>query len=60
MESKERDTNELTHKTETDPQTQRTDLWSPRGRQMQEGSIGNLGLASQTATDRTHKQSPTL
>ena len=26
------DTNELTYKRETDSQTQRTDLWLPRGR----------------------------
>ena len=35
------ETNELIYKTETDSQTQRTDLWLPRGREW----IGSLGLA---------------
>ena len=46
------DTNELIYETETDSQTQRTDLWLPRGRGVEgagqgggEGWIGNLGLA---------------
>ena len=34
------DTNEPTYETETDPQTQRTDLWLPRG----EGWWGREGL----------------
>ena len=38
-------TNELIYKTETDSQTQRTDLWLPRGRGVGEGWIGSLGLA---------------
>ena len=29
---KEKDTDELTHKTQTDPQTQTTSLWSPNGK----------------------------
>ena len=37
-------TNELLYKTETDSQTQRTDLWLPRGRG-REGWTGRLGLA---------------
>ena len=37
------DTNELIYKTETD--SQRTDLWLPRGRGMGEGWSGSLGLA---------------
>ena len=39
------DTNELIYETETDSQTQRTDMWLPRGRQDGEGWIGCLGLA---------------
>ena len=31
VESEKNDTNELIYETETDPQTQRTDLWLPRG-----------------------------
>lgn len=31
MESEKKDTNELTDKTETDPQTLNTDLWLPTG-----------------------------
>ena len=38
-------TNELINETETDSQTQRTDLWLSRGKGMQEGWIGSLGLA---------------
>ena len=37
------DTHDLIYKTETDPQTQRTDLWLPRERG--EGWIGSLRLA---------------
>ena len=39
------DTNELIYETETDSQTQKTDLWLPRGRAVLEGWIGSLGLA---------------
>ena len=39
------DTNELTYETDTDSQTQRTDMWLPRGRAVGEGWIGRLGLA---------------
>ena len=39
------DTNELIEETETDSQTQRTDLWLPRGSGVGEGWIGSLGLA---------------
>ena len=38
-------TNELVYETEAGSQTQRTDLWLPRGREVREGSIGNLELA---------------
>ena len=38
-------TNEHICKTETDLQTQRLDVWFPRGRRMGEGMIGSLGLA---------------
>jgi len=37
------DTNEPIN--ETDSQTQRTDLWLPRGRGKGKGQIGRLGLA---------------
>ena len=39
------DTNELIYETETDSQTQKTDLWLPRGRGAGEGWSGSLGLA---------------
>ena len=39
------DTNEHIYKTETDSQTQRTDLWLPRVRKIGEGWIGSLALA---------------
>ena len=40
------DTNELTYKTERDSQTQRTDLWLPKGREgVGEGRTGSWGLA---------------
>ena len=38
------DTNEPNYETETDSQTQRTDLSLPRGREVGEGWIGSLGL----------------
>ena len=38
------DTNELTYETETDSQTQRTDLSLPRGVEVGEGWSGSLGL----------------
>ena len=31
------DTNELTYETETDSQTQRSDLWLPRGKKWRDG-----------------------
>ena len=37
-------TNELIYKTETDSQTQRTDLWFPRGSAVGEGRTASLGL----------------
>ena len=39
------DTNEPIYKTETDSQSERTDLWLPRGRGVGEGRTGSLGLA---------------
>ena len=36
------DTNELIYETKTD--SQRTDLWLPRGRGVREGWIGSMGL----------------
>ena len=39
------DTNELIYKTETESQTERVDLYLPRGRGMGEGWSGSIGLA---------------
>ena len=39
------DTNELIYETGTDSQTQRTDLWLPRGRRVGEGWTESMGLA---------------
>ena len=39
------DTNELIYETETDSQTQRTDLELPREREVGERRTGSLGLA---------------
>ena len=38
-------TNEAIYRTETDTQTQRSDLWLPRGGEGGEGRLGSLGLA---------------
>ena len=40
VELKINDTNALTYKTETGPQTQKTNLWLPEGRKMG-GKLGN-------------------
>ena len=39
------DTNELIYETETDLQTQRTDLWLPRGRRGWEGKDWEFGIS---------------
>ena len=39
------DTNEPMYETDTDSQTQRSDLWLPRGWEVGEGRSGSLGLA---------------
>ena len=39
------DTNEFIYETETDSQTEKTDLWLPRGGEVEEGRTGNLELA---------------
>ena len=39
------DTNEFIYETETDSQTEKTDLWLPRGWEVEEGRTGNLELA---------------
>ena len=49
------DTNELIYKTETDSQTQRTDLWLPGGRGG-EVELGVWDQQMQTNTYRMHKQ----
>ena len=48
MESKNNDTNKLMHKTEIDPQTQKTNSWLPKGK-LGEGDIRSLGLADTAA-----------
>ena len=35
----------VNNKTETNPQTSRTNLWLPRGRKVREGGTGSWGLA---------------
>ena len=50
------DTNELIYKTETDSQTQRTDLLLPRGRGVGEGWIGSWGQQMETSIYRMDKQ----
>ena len=39
------DTNEHICETQTDSQTEGTNVWLPRGKRMEAGWIGNLGLA---------------
>ena len=39
------DMKELIYEIEIDSQTQRTELWLPRGQWVEEGWIGSLGLA---------------
>ena len=41
---KKNDTNELIYKTEIVSQTEKTDLWLPKGKGWGEGLIRNLGL----------------
>lgn len=45
MWNQKHDTDELTCETKADSQTQKTDLWMPRGRRGREGWMGSLGLA---------------
>ena len=40
----------------TDSQTQRTDLWLPRGREVEEGTTGRVGLADAIIVYRMDKQ----
>ena len=44
MQNLKYDTNEPIYKTETDSQTQTTDLWLPRRRELGEEWTGSLGL----------------
>ena len=41
---KKNDTNELIYKTEIDSQTQKTNLWLPKGKGREEGQISGMGL----------------
>ena len=50
------DTGESIYRTETDSETQRTDLWLPRERWVEEGNIGSLGLSDVNITYRMYKQ----
>ena len=45
MQNLKYDTSELVYETETDSQTERTDLWLPGGREVGDKWIGSLGLA---------------
>ena len=53
-------TNEPRYKTETDSQTQRTDLWLTRGRGRKWDRLGVWGQQMKTTTFRTDKQGPTV
>ena len=44
------------YRTETDSQTQRTDLWLPEGREREWGELGVWGQQMQTITFRIDKQ----
>ena len=48
MQTLKQGTNEPNHETETNSQTQRTDLWMPRGEGAEVGQTGNLGQQMQT------------
>ena len=48
------------HKTETDSQTQRPDLWLPRGDGWGDGWIGVQDQQMQTIICRMDKQGPTV
>ena len=55
------DTNELIYETETDSQTERTDLWGPRGGGWEREGVGIWGLQVQTSKYRMDKQqAPTV
>ena len=55
------DTNDLIHETETDSQTQRTDLWLPRRRGWQRDGLGLWDWQMQTIIYRMDKeQGPTI
>ena len=49
-------TNEHIYKTETDSQTQKTDLWFPRERGWRKDGFGVWGQQMQTIIYRTDKQ----
>ena len=50
------DTNEFIYETETDSQTQRTDLWLQEGGAVGEGCIGIWGQQMHTSIYRMEKQ----
>ena len=52
------DTNEPIYGTETDSQTQKTNLWLPKRREVRKGWIRNLGLAD--ANYHTENRQTTL
>ena len=56
MQNLKYDTNEPIYKTERDSQTQRQDLWLPRGMGEGDGQTGNLGWQMQTITFGIYKQ----
>ena len=49
------DTNELVYETETDSETQKTDLWLPRGKRRGRDGLGAWDQQMQTITYRMDK-----
>ena len=50
------DANELIYETETDSQTEKTDLWLPRGRGRERDGLGIWAWQMKTITFRVDKQ----
>ena len=50
------DTNELIYKTETDSQTQKKNLWLPKGKGWERNKLGVLDQQIQTTIYKTDKQ----
>ena len=56
VESKKNDTNELIYKTEADSQTQKTNLWLPKGKGGRRNKLGIWEQHIYTTTYKTDKQ----